>query len=108
MLPSKRTNSLLFVLVIGLVAAGVSIVRTQEEQQPTNDAPNPYQTMAPWGALPTGRQWGALSAVGIDRDGESVWVADRCGKNPDTPPGGNPFQYDSCANSKLDPILKFD
>ena len=60
---------------------------TQDEVQPTNDLPNPYQTTAPWGKLPEGRTWGALNAVAIDNDGESVWVADRCGANPDTPPG---------------------
>src|SRR4030095_13612889 len=72
------------------IAAGVFIVilfgagaYSQEEIEPTNDLPNPYQTTAPWGRLPEGRKWGALSAVAIDNDGESVWVADRCGRNPD-------------------------
>ena len=81
---------------------------TQDEDQPTNDLPNPYQTTAPWGKLPPGRTWGALNAVAIDNDGESVWVADRCGANPDTPPGASAFQYDSCAGSTLPPVLKFD
>jgi len=81
---------------------------TQDEVAPTNDLPNPYQTTAPWGKLPQGRTWGALNAVTIDNDGESVWVADRCGANPDTPPGASAFQYDSCAGSTLAPILKFD
>jgi sugar lactone lactonase YvrE len=81
---------------------------TQDEAQPTNDLPNPYQTTALWGKLPEGRKWGALSAVTIDNDGESVWVADRCGANPDTPPGASAFQYDSCAGSTLAPVLKFD
>jgi len=94
--------------VAGLVAIAVVSVYTQDEPQPTNDAPNPYRTTAPWGTLPAGRTWGALSAVSIDRDGESVWVADRCGSNPDRPPEASPFQYDSCAYSTLAPILKFD
>jgi len=80
----------------------------EDEVQPTNDLPNPYQTIAPWGKLPEGRKWGALSAVAIDNDGESVWVADRCGANPDTPPGASAYQYDSCAGSPLPPVLKFD
>jgi len=80
----------------------------QDEAQPTNDLPNPYQTTAPWGKLPEGRIWGALNAVTIDNDGESVWVADRCGANPEIPPGASPFQYDSCAGSTVPPILKFD
>jgi len=81
---------------------------SQSDGQPTNDLPNPYQTIAPWGKLPDGRKWGALNGVAIDRDGESVWVADRCGANSAAPPGASAFQYDSCAGSPLAPVLKFD
>ena len=63
--------------------------------QPTNSAPNPYQTIVGWAKMPAGRTWGSTSGVGIDKDGESVWVAERCGAN-------------SCVGSTLDPILKFD
>ena len=45
--------------------------------------------------MPEGRTWGSTSAVDIDKDGVSIWVAERCGQN-------------SCATSNLDPILKFD
>lgn len=77
--------------------------------RPTNDLPNPYpQTIAPWGRLPEGQSWGALSGVGIDNDGASVWVANRCGANPDIPPGESPFMYDSCAGSSVAPVMKFD
>ena len=96
---------LIAVAVLTLSGRGAS---TQDEVQPTNDLPNPYQTIAPWGKLPQGRSWGALNAVAIDNDGESVWVADRCGANPDTPPGASAFQYDSCAGSSVPPVLKFD
>jgi DNA-binding beta-propeller fold protein YncE len=75
---------------------------------PTNDLPNPYQTTAPWGNPPDGRKWGALNGVAIDNDGVSVWVVDRCGANPDVPPGASPVQYDSCAGSPLAPVMKFD
>jgi len=60
-----------------------------------SDPPNPYRTVEGWAKLPEGRVWGATSAVDIDKDGHSVWVAERCGAN-------------SCANSTLDPILHFD
>ncbi len=60
-----------------------------------NDLPNPFRTIEGWGKLPAGRTWGSTSAVTIDRDGKSIWVAERCGVN-------------SCAASNLDPILKFD
>jgi sugar lactone lactonase YvrE len=62
---------------------------------PTNDLPNPYRTVADYFKLPAGRAWGSTSAVDIDKDGRSIWVAERCGAN-------------SCAGSTLDPILKFD
>ena len=62
---------------------------------PTNDLPNPFRTVEGWARLPAGRTWGSTSAVEIDRDGRSIWVAERCGAN-------------SCAGSTLDPILKFD
>ena len=63
---------------------------------PTNDAPNPYRTIEGWAKMPPGRSWGSTSAVDIDRDGTSIWVAERCGVN-------------SCRDSAhVDPILKFD
>jgi DNA-binding beta-propeller fold protein YncE len=34
-----------------------------------------------WAKLPEGRKMGSTSAVDIDRDGKSVWVAERCGAN---------------------------
>ncbi len=70
-------------------------VSAQSAQKPTNDAPNPYSTIEGFFKMPEGRTWGATSAVAIDPDGSSIWVAERCGAN-------------SCVNSKLDPVLKFD
>jgi DNA-binding beta-propeller fold protein YncE len=102
---STRLRILIFVAALTFRGGGAFAA---EEIQPTNDLPNPFRSIAAWGQLPEGRKWGALSAVAIDKDGESVWVADRCGANPDAPPGASPFQYDSCAGSKLDPVLKFD
>ncbi len=62
---------------------------------PVNDPPNPYRTVEGWAKMPEGRTWGSTSAVDIDRDGRSVWVAERCGAN-------------NCVNSALPSILKFD
>src|ERR1043166_2645685 len=45
---------------------------------PTNALPNPYRAIENWGTLPEGRKWGSTSAVAIDPDGTSVWVAERC------------------------------
>src|SRR5215468_4412226 len=104
---TNRSSLMMFSVVAALTLCG-DAASTQDEVQPTNDLPNPYKSIAPWGKLPDGRTWGALNAVDIDRDGESIWVADRCGANPDTPPGASAFQYDSCAGSTLPPVLKFD
>src|SRR5215208_579156 len=79
-----------FASVVFLATAGAQAGTT-----PTNDAPNPYKTVTDWAKLPTGRTWGSLSAVDIDRDGKSIWIAERCGTN-------------NCATSTLDPVMKFD
>jgi hypothetical protein len=81
-----------------LVLAGAlqaQAVTPQASSEPTNKAPNPYETIAGWARMPDGRSWGSTSGVGIDRDGRSIWVAERCGAN-------------SCIGSNLAPILKFD
>ena len=48
---------------------------------PVNDLPNPYNTIEGWAKLPEGRTWGSTSAVDIDKDGRSIWVAERCQVN---------------------------
>jgi NHL repeat len=53
----------------------------QDAGQPTNDAPNNYNTIKDYFKLPEGRTWGSTSAVDIDKDGTSIWVAERCGSN---------------------------
>jgi DNA-binding beta-propeller fold protein YncE len=85
-----------FLIIPGLLAivAGGSL-GAQSAPSPTNELPNPYRTVEGWAKMPAGRSWGSTSAVEIDKDGTSIWVAERCGAN-------------SCAGSKLDPILKFD
>src|ERR1044072_9493978 len=67
----------------------------QADASPTNNLPNPYRTVANYFKLPDGREWGSTSAVEIDKDGRSIWVAERCGTN-------------SCAGSNVPSILKFD
>jgi len=67
------------------VAAAIALSGTriagQSTVQPTNDAPNPYQSVEGWAKLPEGRMWGSTSAVDVDKDGKSIWVAERCGAN---------------------------
>ncbi len=68
---------------------------------PTNDLPNSYTTVEGWAKLPAGRTWGSTSAVDIDKDGKSVWVAERCGVN-------SCWDATKGEMSKDDVVLRFD
>src|SRR3989442_4184157 len=76
-------------------------VSTQSDAKPTNDAPNPYQPTENYFKLPQGRTWGSTSAVEIDKDGKSIWVAERCGVN-------SCLDRASGQMSNLPTVLKFD
>ena len=54
-----------------------------------------YRAVPDWAQLPEGRTWGAVTGVFPDPDGRHMWVLDRCAAN-------------SCIDSELDPIFKFD
>lgn len=73
----------------------------QATMAPVNDAPNPYQTVENYFKLPEGRTWGSTSAVDIDPDGKSIWVAERCGQN-------GCWDREKGQMSPLPVILKFD
>ena len=83
-----------FVLCVSAVLC-FSVSAFAQDVQPANSLPNGYETVTGWAKLPEGRTWGSTSAVEIDRDGKTIWVAERCGTN-------------SCQDSKLDSILHFD
>ena len=84
----------------GVLALAASALFAQSDVKPTNDLPNPYQTVAGFFKLPEGRKWGSTSAVDVDKDGTSIWVAERCGENKCADASGK--------MSPLDPVLKFD
>lgn len=68
---------------------------------PTNDAPNPYETIEGFFKMPPNRSWGATSAVDVAPDGKTIWVAERCGANTCWDAGVQKF-------SPLDVVLQFD
>jgi sugar lactone lactonase YvrE len=68
---------------------------------PVNDLPNPYETVEGWAKLPEGRTWGSTSAVDIDKDGRSIWVAERCQAN-------SCFDAAKGEMSPLQTVFKFD
>ena len=90
-------------MVIGGAAALVSVALAAQARviEPTNSAPNPFQTIEGWAKMPEGRTWGSTSAVEIDKDGRSIWVAERCAANT---------CWDAAKGvaSPLDVVLKFD
>ena len=89
----QLNRSSLFVALVILVPW---LALTQTAVTPVNSAPNPYQLVENWARLPEGRTWGSTSAVDVDLDGKSIWVAERCGAN-------------TCVNSpNVDVVLKFD
>lgn len=81
------------------VSAAVAL-SAQSAVAPTNDAPNPYETIEGHFKMPEGRTWGSTSAVDIAPDGRTIWVAERCGANRCVDAKGEP--------SPLDVVLKFD
>jgi sugar lactone lactonase YvrE len=106
---ARLIRLVLIVTVVAVIAApatrtfGQAATTTAQTgaAAPTNDAPNPYQNIEGWAKLPEGRTWGSTSAVDVDKDGKSIWVAERC-------------QANSCLDrtagkmSDLPTVMKFD
>jgi len=80
-------------ILIAILASSPALA--QPDMKPTNDLPSPYRTVEGWAKMPEGRTWGSTSAVASDREGRSVWVAERGAAN-------------NCVGSTLDPVLHFD
>jgi sugar lactone lactonase YvrE len=97
----RVTRSSLAAGVVALVVLSPWTANAQKDMPPTNDLPNPYQTISGYFKLPGGRTWGSTSAIEIDKDGKSIWVAERCGAN-------SCFDATTGKMSPLGPILKFD
>ncbi|MCH7816602.1 MAG: hypothetical protein IIC60_08540 [Proteobacteria bacterium] len=72
-------NSIRSVFIALLVVPALAIA--QADMPPANDFPNPYITQSDYFKLPAGRNWGSSSTVDMDLDGESIWIAERCGAN---------------------------
>jgi DNA-binding beta-propeller fold protein YncE len=92
-LTKMATKRATLIRVAAIVAGATALAQTAV--QPTNDLPNPYRTIEQHFKMPEGRTWGSTSAIEIDKDGRGIWIAERCGAN-------------SCLNSNLAPILRFD
>ena len=65
---------------------------------PTNNLPNPYNTIE--GFFKLGRPSGSTSAVDVDKDGKTIWFAERCGSNScvSTPDIDTVYHFDANGN----------
>ena len=92
----SKHNTFKVFLIAALAAPALALA--QADMAPTNDLPNPYVTQSGYFKLPAGRNWGSSSTVDIDIDGESIWIAERCGAN-----------INACANNPdVNPVMLFD
>jgi sugar lactone lactonase YvrE len=96
-----RTGVVAGVCVAAAMAGVRMLAQGGAAMPPVNQAPNPYQTIENHFRLPEGRAWGSTSAVDIDKDGKTIWVAERCSANS---------CWDAARGqmSPLDTVLKFD
>jgi sugar lactone lactonase YvrE len=83
---ARQIRMVLMIAVAAAIAASLhfpvfALRASAWQAPPTNDATNPYQSIEGWAKLPEGRTWGSTSAVEVDKDGKSIWVAERCGAN---------------------------
>src|SRR5436190_274894 len=76
---APRAHVVVVAFVVAAAAFSGWTMRAQSAATPMNDLPNPYRTVENFFALPEGRAWGSTSTVDIDRDGTSIWVAERRG-----------------------------
>ena len=71
----------LLAAIAAAVGLYVPVALTQTDVKPTNEAANPYRPIENYFKMPEARTWGSTSAVEIDKDGKSIWIAERCGAN---------------------------
>ncbi len=103
---SARRFGALLILLGGAACAGEPDAEPQTADASTADAarapvrpqdlPNPFVVAdSTFGQASAGRDFGAASAIYPAPDGESIWVAERCGAN-------------LCVGSDIDPVMRFD
>jgi len=87
----SRLAGALMTAMLGL-GAGAAYAQHNEE---LNHGRDPYVMETDFLKLPAGRTIGSTVTVGIDPDGESIWIFDRCGGH-------------LCVGTDVAPIQKFD
>lgn len=93
--PMRRsaTPSVALLVLLSSACGGTAqedTLETVEQTAPTYEASD-----AAWGEASAERDYGATSAIYPAPDGQSIWVAERCGAN-------------ICVDSNVDPVMRFD
>ena len=101
LLMKRSIAPVLVVIAAAMRGAGAEAVWAQATGE---DMPNPYQTTDGYLRMPIGRSWGSVSAVDIDPDGLSVWIAERCGSDS----MNGRYAPRSCGDNDVPPVLKFN
>ena len=79
---SRKNSVVLAAAAVAALSTTISIVADGPAPiPPVNDVANPYNSSHDYFKLPEGRKWGSTSTIDIDKDGKSIWVAERCGGN---------------------------
>ena len=91
-----RIQSSVLTGALGAIALGLGTVPSKaQHNEEINHGPVPYSMDTDFLKLPAGRIIGSTVTVGIDPDGESLWIFDRCGGH-------------LCVGTDVAPIQKFD
>src|SRR5260370_27160093 len=72
-------------------------LRTAEDKA----LPNPYARNETFFKIPLDRVLGSSSAIATDKDGKSIWVAERCGAQ-------SAGDREVCIHSTVNTVMKFD
>ena len=79
---TKTYGAMIAAVMVGMTAMSQGLAADGKAPIPAvNDAPNPYNRIDGFFKLPAGRTWGSTSSIDVDKDGTSIWVAERCGGN---------------------------
>ncbi|MFN8065723.1 MAG: hypothetical protein U0P82_13085 [Vicinamibacterales bacterium] len=79
----KKSSLALAFAALAALAGATAGIKADEPAPipPVNDVPNPYNSNHDFFKLPEGRKWGSTSTIDVDKDGKSIWIAERCGGN---------------------------
>jgi len=86
----KEQSMSLIAMVAAMAICAASAYGAAGDVQPTNDLPNPYHTIAPWGDLPGGMSGLAPHRLATQTDSPSLSIATVIQCNAETSENSSP------------------